>query len=213
MEESEAKQFEQLYENLEQENKELRSQNTNLSQSASMFGQQDKGNLIEWSLDPDAILEKLEHFLKGTKVVMEDGNVSYVEQDNEDLIILNEYGVNSIMQILGNYVNKTIFLSIYEIERIYEILGDLGDEIARFIYCNYEKMGMTTEFKKSRFNLLVLNIIHIVESAYRRALRGKTLEEVSTARVIVPTSNYNAPMDSSQATPERKSGFRRFLPF
>ncbi|KKL06301.1 hypothetical protein LCGC14_2597380, partial [marine sediment metagenome] len=92
---------------------------------------------------------------------------------------------NSIMQILGNYINKNIILSYYDEERIYEILGDLGDELALFLYCNYEKMGMTTEFKKSRYILLVLNLLHIIESAYRRALHGNAMEQINTNTNII----------------------------
>lgn len=177
----------QYLEDLETQNKELRSKNTEYQANISNTSfNPSEGNLAQWQIESDDILDKIEHFLKGDVVkVDEQGNVYYEEQIDEDLIILNKYGVNSIMQILGNYINKNIILSYYDEERIYEILGDLGDELALFLYCNYEKMGMTTEFKKSRYILLVLNLLHIIESAYRRALHGNAMEQINTNTNII----------------------------
>lgn len=108
------------------------------------------------------------------------------DPDNEkekDLIVLNDFGVNSIMLIIGNYIDKNTTLSFYKEERINEILSDLGTELTHFIFCNYEKMGMDTEFKKSKYPMIVLNIIHIIESAYRRALEGREKEIINTANI------------------------------
>jgi len=174
-------------ESLENQAQVLKNKNTELAGviSNSSFNNQPDGNLIQFQLTSEDILEKIEHFLKGDKIIEKDGEIYYQEQENEDLVILNEYGVNSIMQILGNYVNKNTNLSWYDEERINEIMGDLGDEIAAFLFCNYEKMGLTTEFKKSRYKLLVLNILHIVESAYRRALQGRGLESVNSNNINI----------------------------
>lgn len=172
---------------LELENKRLNTKNTDYQSAISNTSfNSNEGNLAQWQVESDDILDKIEHFLKGDVVKVDtDGNVFYEKQKDQDLIILNVYGVNSIMQILGNYINKNIILSYYDEERIYEILGDLGDELSLFLYCNYEKMGMTTEFKKSRYILLVLNLLHIVESSYRRALHGTTMEQINTNTNII----------------------------
>lgn len=185
---------------LEEETKKLRNKNTELmgAVSNSSFNQQKDGNLIQFQLEADDILEKIEHFLKGDKIKENDGEIYYEEQKNKDLIILNEYGVNSVMQILGNYVNKNTNLSYYDEERIYEIMGDLGDELAAFIFCNYEKMGLTTEFKKSRYKLLVINVLHIIESSYRRALQGQALIALNNNNINISQNegfgNYRRPM-------------------
>ncbi len=184
---------------LEKQNKDLLNKNTELSGviSTSSFNNQRDGNLVQFQLESEDILEKIEHFLKGDKIKEADGEIFYETQKNDDLVILNEYGVNSIMQILGNYVNKNTNLSYYDEERINEILGDLGDEVAAFLFCNYEKMGLTTEFKKSRYKLLVLNMLHIIESAYRRALQGKALESINSNNINISQNEgigmYNRP--------------------
>ena len=181
---------------LEQQNKKLKSKNTEYQSNISntSFNNSDDGNVVQWQLETDDILDKIEHFLKGDIVKTDkDGNVFYEKQKEKDLVILNEYGVNSIMQILGNYLNRNTILSYYNEERINEILGDLGDHIARFILCNYEKMGMDTQFKKSRYALLVLTILHAVESTYRRALHGTALKEINRHTNVIQSEQLGGP--------------------
>ena len=191
---------------LQEEADELQSKNTQLNTalSSSSYQGQEDANLIQYQIDTGEMLGKIEHFLRGEYIAIDkEGNESWTkpmkkvkfrnkktgkitikEVINNDLILLNEYGVNSIMSIIGNYIDKNTILSFYDEMRICEILADLGDELANFIYCNYEIMGMDTEFKKTRFQLTVINILHIVESAYRRAIRGKTMEDLNTSRIF-----------------------------
>ena len=182
-----------LLEKLENEIESERNTNVRLNNALSNFqniGGVDQ-NLVQWQLETEDILDKIEHFVRGDMVKQDDsGNVYYEAPTNEDLVILNEYGVNSIMQILGNYVNKIHMLSYYTPDRVNEVLADLGDELALFLFCNYEKMGLTTEFKKSRYTMLVLNILHLIESVYRKALFGKEREEANTGRLITQTNRY-----------------------
>ncbi len=180
---------------LEQQNAELKNKNIELAGavSSSSFNPAQDSNLIQYQLGSDDILDKIEHFLKGDKIkVDKDGNVFYETQKNKDLILLNDYGVNIIMQILGNYVNRNTNLSFYDEQRVNEILADFGDELADFVLCNYERIGLDTEYKKSRYKLLVLNILHIIESAYRRALQGKEREGINSTRIVTQTEGLGS---------------------
>lgn len=86
-----------------------------------------ENNLIVWQLELDNILERIEHLLKG-HVLKEDGKggIDYVEPDDKRLIVLNEYGVQMVMNFISFYLNRNTILSNYKEERIYEILHDLG---------------------------------------------------------------------------------------
>ncbi len=197
--------------NLERENKELKNKVTEYQGhiSNTSFQQGEEGNLIQWQIDNDDILDKIEHFLRGDLVkTNEEGDTYFEPQTDKELVILNDYGVNSIMQILGNYVNKNIILSFYNEERINEILADLGDELALFLMCNYEKMGMDTNFKKSRYILLTLNILHIIESSFRRALFGQTMKEVNSNTNIIQSETLGGP--KTIATPKKRSFWNPF---
>lgn len=175
---------------LQAEAEDLRQKNTQLNaalSSSSYQGQQD-GNFMEYQLDTGEMLSKIEHFLRGEYITTDDqGNEFWTKQDDDDLILFNAYGVNSIMSIIGNYIDKGTILSFYDEMRINEILSDLGDALSDFLFCNYETMGMDTEFKKTRYPLTVITIIHSIESAYRRALRGKTSEDLNSSRIFTQT--------------------------
>jgi len=190
------------FDNLQEQTSQLQTKNTELNSAlaASNFQSQDDKNLIEYQLDASDMIGRIEHFLKGEVVGYDDeGNQVWKKQENEDLVLFNDYGVNSIMTILGSYIDKNTILSNYDEMRINEILADFGEEVAIFIFCNYEKMGMDTEFKKTRFGLTVMTIIHGVESAYRKSLGGWTSRELNSSRIYTqsdlrsPSMGMNMP--------------------
>ena len=148
-------------------------------------GQAQNENLIVWQLELDNILERIEHLLKGD-VVQDDGegNIIYTEPKDTKLIILNNYGVQLIMNVISFYLNRNTILSNYQDTRIFEILFDLGNELADVVYINYEQMGMDTIEKKSRHELLILNILHTIESSYNRALGGEERDSLRSARIV-----------------------------
>lgn len=154
--------------------------------SSNIYGSQSQNeNLIVWQLELDNILERIEHLLKGDVVELDnDGNIVYTKPKDTSLIILNDYGVQLIMNVISFYLNRNTILSNYQELRIFEILFDLGNELADVIYINYEKMGMDTIEKKSRHELLILNILHTLESAYNRALGGEERDSLRSARVV-----------------------------
>jgi len=181
-----------FFEQAVQENEELKNNQNQLNQalqSSSFFSQQED-NLIQYQLSPDSILERVEHFLRGDQAITdtdEEGNIigSYwrVPKDKE-LRNLNDYGVTEVMRIISMYVNKETILSFYDEDRMNEILADLGDELNKFFYCNYEKIGLDTEYKKTKYIVIILNILHIVESTYRRALGGEEREGLRTRSLV-----------------------------
>ena len=154
--------------------------------ASSVVNQQAQdSNLIIWQLELDNILERIEHLLKGD-VVKDDGegNIVYETPDDKSLIILNNYGVQLVMNVVSFYLNRNTILSNYDDMRINSILFDLGNELADVVYINYEQMGMTSMEKKSRHEILILNILHTIESAYNRALAGGERDSLRSARVV-----------------------------
>ena len=131
--------------------------------------------------DSKIILNKL----KGLRI--RDLGYKYVEVVDEEKKPLNEQGVQEIMRIISMYVTKETFLSNYEEDRINEIMGDLGDAINNFLYCTYEKLGMDSKFKESKYTIIILNILHTVESCYRRAIGGA--EQINLRSRAIVTQN------------------------
>ncbi len=199
------------FKGLEQQTQQLQSKNTELNSAlaASNYQSQEDKNLIEFQLDTSDMLSKIEHFLKGDYIAVDDdGNEVWKSQTDDTLILFNKYGVNSILLIIGNYIDKNTMLSNYDEMRINEILADLGEELAKFIFCNYEKMGMDTEFKKTRFELTVITILHSIESAYRRSLGGSTSRELNSSRIFTQSDIRSPSMGAS--IPKKK--FNLFKP-
>lgn len=170
--------------------------------------QKKKDNFLHHQLATEDMIDKLEHFYKGDKAgIDDDGNVCWVEEENKDLVTLNEFGTTSIMEIITKYIDKNTILSYYSEKRIYEILSDVGDEMVLFIQCNYEQMGMDTYFKKTKFRLLISTTLHIIESTYRRALHGRTMEEINQSKVVGQFGDIPIPQAPQQKNHGRIAGF------
>lgn len=189
------------------EKKELQNKNLDLQRSmvASSFASSEEPTLIHYQLETEKILERIEHFLKGDQVKIVNGDIYYETPTDKKLINFNKYGVSEVMRIISMYVTKETFLSNYEEDRINEIMADLGDAIAGFMYCGYEKMGMDTKYKETKFTLIVLNILHTIESCYRRALGGEEMKGLRQ-RAIVTQNNAmgNPTMDGGNMPSRRK---------
>ncbi len=180
-------------------------------QGGSIFGNSQEPNLIQWQLELDNILERIQHLLEGSVIGLDEkGNTTYIQPTDESLIILNDYGVKMIMNIISFYLNRNTILSNYKEERIQKILYDLGNKLADTIFINYEKMGLITMEKKSRYPLLVVNILNIIESSYLRALGGGERESLRTARMVNQTDSMGGHGFNGQ--PVKKNGFSLMKP-
>jgi len=194
--------------------KQLREQDNKITQlsgytSAGIYGgQQQDSNLIMWQLELDNILERIEHLLRGDIVkVDKDENVTYDTPTDKSLIILNNYGVQLIMNVTSFYLNRNTILSTYDDGRIKEILYDLGNELADVVYINYEKMGMDTIEKKSRYEILILNILHTIESSYNRALSGGERDSLRSARVVTESLATGGRLPYNMPRKKHRGGF------
>ena len=152
-------------------------------------------NLIEWQLDFKKDLEEIRNYLSGYKKEYDEkGNERYVAPEKDEEVPFNDFGVNVIMGHIRAYLNRNTVLSNYDSKRIKKILFDLGMQLGNEIENTYEELGMDTPYKQRRFKLIVINILHMVESAYNRSLRGGERESLRTARTV----NQSDPMGSGQ---------------
>lgn len=139
----------------------------------------DEVNVME--TDSKLILGKL------NKVKLLNLGFKYVEVVDDEKKPLNEYGVAEFMRVISMYVTKETFLSYYTEQRIFDIMADLGDALNNFLYCNYEKMGMDSKFKESKYTIMILNILHTIESCYRRAIGGAEQYNLRSRSIVSET--------------------------
>lgn len=177
------------------------ARNVELSQALSGVANSKKDdNFLHHQISTDEMLEKLEHFYRGDfQGEDENGDIVWKAQTDKDLVTFNDFGVTSLMEIVTKYIDKNTILSYYTSERIYEILADIGEDLVLFLLCNYEKIGMDTYFKKTKFRLIITTTLHIIESSYRRSLNGKTMMEINQSRVISQFGNIPGGQPSPQA--------------
>lgn len=175
---------------LEQELREREQKGSDIQShvAGTIFNQNQDANLIVFQLELDNILERIEHLLRGDILEEDDeGNVKYKTPEDTDLIVLNDYGVKLIMNIISFYLNRNTILSNHKEARIFEILHVLGHELADLIYESYEKMGLDTDYKRARYTMIVMNILHTIENAYNRSLHAGERESLRSARVVTQT--------------------------
>ena len=175
----------------------------------SLSGERKDENFLHHQIETSEMIDKLEHFYRGdVQSTDNEGNIIWKGQDNKDLVTFNEYGVSSFMEIITKYIDRNTILSDYSEQRIYEIMADLGDEIILFMLCNLTKIGMDTQFKQSKFRLIIITTTHIIESTYRRAIRGKTLIELNQSKVV---GQFGNPQSISQGRPRKEGFFSRLV--
>ena len=201
-------QEEQAFMNLQAKLAQTETHAMKMNQAVTLFQDKEEDNLIKYQLDIERSLARIERLLRKQiqKRDKKTGSVYYVDcPENE---ILNEYGVNEIMNLLSTYVNKEIMLSCYDDRQIDKIMEQFGEEVIDFVYTNMEKFGLDTSEKKKHYPIIVMNIINLVDATYRKALDGLTLENLKTARVV----NQTEPLMKNMQLPSLKKGFNIFNP-
>jgi len=149
-----------------------------------IYGQQGKQNLVEWELDFKPELEDIAHSLRCDVIKIENGSQFWAENPDKTKIFMNELGVNDVLRKIIILVNKNKVLSNYTIQEIKERVQMIGHEIRSLVYNNYEKYGIDNEYKMNNYPSIVMDVLDIIESAYRRALAGETHKGLNEQRLV-----------------------------
>ena len=142
------------------------------AQQSSFGSSMGSDDLVKWQLELNDILERAEHILRGDKPHYENGNVLWKKNEHPEDNILNEHGVDLVMKVISNYINRNTILSDYTREEVRLKTLDFGKELNNLIFMKYEEMGMDTEDKRKEYPMLVRQIVDLVHSSYARAKDG-----------------------------------------
>lgn len=111
----------------------------------SIFQGQRDNNLIEFQLEMDSILERMDHNLRGHVIKFDEkGNQVWSEPEDTRNIIFSELGTQEILRFISQYLNRNLILSSYDQEVIYKRLNVIGNELSDIIYCKSEDMFYRT---------------------------------------------------------------------
>lgn len=151
-----------------------------------------QNSIVEWQLDLSKEYELLHHQIRGHVIKRDEkGNEYWSEPDDEEQKLLNEKGAQEVKKIVRNYLNKNLLLSNYSEALIVQRVGQFAHRLRRFIYLNYEEFGLTSYYKQKHFEMIVMNVVDMVESAFYRALNGGERESLTTIRQIVQSENVD----------------------
>ena len=151
----------------------------------SMITTNQQPNLIEWQLELDNILERIDHLLRGHTLEQDkDQNYLWIKPKDDNLAVFNEYGVQEILRILSLYLNRNTILSNYTEEEVRVKMEDFSYELIDLIYLKYEEMGLTTVEKRKNYPILVRSITDTINSTFNRAIGGGERESLRTARTV-----------------------------
>ena len=224
--------YNQMQEELVQERERSRQLGQGMQSQANLFDSEQNDNLIRWQLDLKEDLERIYHLLKGD-IVKEDGegNIYYKKQKNPHLRPFNEYGVQTLMNILSFYLSRNTLLSNYDAPTIDWKIYDFGIVLSDLIHNKYNTMMVTIKQGEEESNLdfryrvedhlkekiklypmIIGELVDTVHSAYLRAYRGGERESLRTARTVTQTeplsAGFNMNPGSSMGSQTKR---RRFL--
>ena len=195
--EKELTEYEKELQNYEEE---LRKANENLNQreqqvnqfASQAYGNQGKQNLVEWELDFKPELDDIARSLRCDVLkIDEQGNKYWVRNPNPERIFLNELGVHDVLRKIILLVNKNKVLSNYTIDEIRARVQQIGHEIRALIYNNYEAYGIDNDYKMNNYPSIAMDILDIIEGAYRRALAGETHKGLNEQRLVTQSDSIN----------------------
>lgn len=131
----------------------------NFASNTLVSGQGLNQNLIQWQLELDSILERVEHMLRGDRPMFVNGSLIFVSPENDEDKIFTDFGVSEIMRVLSMYLNRNTILSNYDEKTINWKVLDFGNEIADLIYLKYEMMFSIPNYESCAKKILGIDII------------------------------------------------------
>jgi len=172
----------------------------------SSFVTREQESLVKWQLELNDILERAEHILRGDVPSFEEGHLIWKPNPKKEDNVLNEEGVKAILKILAMYVNRNTILSDYENEEIRDKVYDFGRRVNNLLFMKAEEFGIDTEGKEKEKEILIGELVDIVHSAYKRALKGgerrslREMIQISQNQNTLGTAGTNVNFNSPQQT-------------
>ncbi len=182
--------------------------------ATAMFGGQHKQNLVEWQLDFRPELEDIERLLRSDILERdEDGKEFWVRNPNPGFVVFNNLGVNDIIRQIRMFLNKNKVLSNYQLEEIKPRVQMLGHELRALIYNNYESYDIDNDYKMNNYPIIVLTLLDMIDSAYRRAINGEERKDLNQARMVQQHEPIAPPNINFYQQDQRKGVLSKMNPF
>ena len=190
------------------------AQSQSQAYATSMFGNQQKQNLVEYELDFTQELVDIERLLRCDVLERDkEGNESWIPNPDKDNIFLNALGVNDVLRKIRLLINKNKVLSNYSEGEIMIRTRMIINEIRVLIYNNYEQYGIDNEYKMNNYSIIVLALGSTIEDTYRRALNGETHKALAEQRLVTQTQGLTPQAPYYPQLNNKPHGLAKILPW
>ena len=190
----------------------LEKRDVNLAYGTTLFSAEERENNIRWMLDIKEDLERMEHLLRNhVPKVDGKGNIIYMKPEIHNQI-LNEKGVNQILNFLGFYLNKNLFLSNFDEDEVKIRCMQFGESFVDFLHNNYQEFGLNTPEKMKHYPMICLNVINTVEAAYHRCLNGMTAHSINKMTFVSQSEPFGNNQNAQNIMPQRRKSFSLLKP-
>ncbi len=113
-------------------------------QRSDMDMLEENKSMVFEQLDVGDILDKIHNLLRGYILKRDDkGKMKWCEPDNNDLIILSDYGITTIMRTIQMYLNKNTLLSNYDDKQIMTKMEDFSTVLSDNVFMNMIRYSYT----------------------------------------------------------------------
>lgn len=166
----------------------------------SSFTNRQEDSIVKWQLELNDILERAEHILKGDVPEFKNGHLIWSPNPKPEDNVLNVTGVKAVLKILAMYVNRNTILSDYENEEINWKVLDFGKRVNNLLFTKAEEFGIDDESKEKEKEILIGELVDIVHSTYKRALKGgerRSLREM----IQISQSSQSVGMNGTNVNP------------
>jgi hypothetical protein len=154
-------------------------------QQEIMMGDREKSTIQE-QLDLSNELDTIEYLARGYVLSKdEDGNRIWVPPKDEDMVILTEYGIQTIMEPLYYYGNKNILLSNYDDKTILQKMEDFASDLADDIFMNYEKVFKYPTLKECKEEIKIRIDKKVELRKFAKELLGLKHDDIETRKEIL----------------------------
>jgi len=123
---------------------------TQQAQQQILLEEREKG-IAEAQLEVNEIILELYQIIEGKKLrIGEYGQMEWGKADGTYLKIFSEYGVQKIMHIVKNYINKNTLLSNFNTEQINKVMLTVTTELNDLILLKYEDFFHVPSFEECK---------------------------------------------------------------
>jgi len=114
-----------------------------------MFQEQERG-LAEEQLDVEEIIDRIYNLLQGKEMKDVGGVKEWVENTNNDMRILSEWGIQRVMQTVRFHINKNTLLSNFDDGQVNNLMYRFTTEMNDLVLLKYSMLFREMSFEECK---------------------------------------------------------------